>query len=314
MSQMPSQLLTLFILSLLLFLPARLLAADNYTQITHGRQRISIDYPVTFTDSERQTVHHWLQTVTGSLLTVYGELPKDHFRIHIERGSGGPGPVPWGQVKRHTPTEVLLVINPEQGYDKLVADWTAFHELSHLLLPYRGYGNVWLSEGLASYYQNLIQARSGRFDAAEMWHRIVAGFERGKQQQRWQQLTLTEVSNRMRETRQFMRIHWSGVLYWMTVDVELRKANKTTLDRALKQLKDCCAESDMSAEEIVQKLDELSGASIFVPLFHRYGKSLAMPDYSRLLGELGVVANDSGNIVYNNNAPLAEIRKQIASR
>ena len=148
----------------------------------------------------------------------------------------------------------------------------------------------------------------------EMWRRIVAGFERGKQQQRWQQLTLTEVSDRMRETRQFMRIHWSGVLYWLTADVTLRRDHDTTLDQALKQLKACCEESDMSAEEIVQKLDELTGASVFTSLFHQFGESKTMPDYIPLLDELGVIANSTDDVTYNDDSPLADIRMQIEPR
>ena len=173
---------------------------------------------------------------------------------------------------------------------------------------------MWLSEGLASYYQNIIQARSGRFDAMEMWRRIVAGFERGQKQQHWRQLSLTEVSDRMRETRQFMRIHWSGVLYWLTADVTLRKDHNTNLDQALKQLKGCCENTKMSAREIVHKLDELTGTQVFSPLFQRFAESKAMPDYTFLLADLGVVNSSSGDITLEDNIPLADTRKKISNQ
>jgi hypothetical protein len=245
---------------------------------------------------------------------VYGKLPEDKFHITIKRASGHGGPVPWGQVNRHTSsgvTDVLLVIHPEQGVDALLSDWTAFHELSHLLIPYRGYGNLWLSEGLASYYQNIIQARSGRFDAKEMWRRIMAGFERGRQQQRYQQLSLTQVSDRMLETRQFMRIHWSGVLYWLTADVTLRREHHTSLDQALMQLRACCMQDELSAQEIVEKLDALTGTRVFTPLFYRFAESKNMPDYLPLLAKLGVLNNTSGDITFEDKMSLADIRKAM---
>lgn len=298
---------------LMLLQPTAIVAVDQDSSITIGKQKISISYPETFSPPERQLTHRWIQTVTEALLTVYGELPKDSFNITIERSTRGSGPVPWGQVKRHSPTEVLLVINPEYGYDGLLADWTAFHELSHLLIPYQGYDDVWLSEGLATYYQNLIQARSGRFDEKEMWRRILAGFERGQRQTQWDQLSLTQVSNQMRQTRQFMRIHWSGVLYWMTADVELRKSKQTSLDQALKQLKACCMEEELSAREIAYRLDTLTGMRLFVPLFKQFSESHHMPAYIALMDQLGVQLQ-SGNIRFDERAPLAAIRKQLTAK
>jgi hypothetical protein len=312
MAQTPIIVASKLLASLVLLLPLTVLAADPDASIKIGKQTITIAYPDTFTPSERHVTHRWLQTVAGDMLTVYGELPKNRIRITIERSKHRSGPVPWGQVKRNNPTEVLLVINPDAGYAALLDDWTAFHELSHLLIPYQGYDNIWLSEGLATYYQNLVQARSGRFDNKEMWRRIVAGFERGQQQTQWRQYSLTEVSNQMRENRQFMRIHWSGVLYWLTADVELRKTRHTSLDQALKQLRTCCMRQELSAREITQKLDFLNGTSLFFPLFKQYSKSHYMPEYTPLLNQLGVYKQQSGQIRFDGQAPLAGIRKQLS--
>ncbi len=246
------------------------------------------------------------------MLTVYGELPRDNFHITIKRSSSRASPVPWGHVERGRPTNIVLVVNPDLGYDKLISDWTAFHELSHLLLPYRGYGNVWLSEGLATYYQNVIQARSGQLNEVEMWYKIVVGFERGSNEQRWRHINLSEVSDNLGETRQFMRVHWSGVLFWLTADVELRKQGKSTLNNALKKLRDCCEKNLMSAEEIVHKLDELTDENIFVPLFNKFRESYTVPEYESILSDLGVKQKKlAGGVLFNDNAPLAVIRQQI---
>ena len=43
----------------------------------------------------------------------------------------------------------------------LRTDWTASHEFAHLLLPY--VSDKWVSEGVASYYQNVLQARVACF-------------------------------------------------------------------------------------------------------------------------------------------------------
>ena len=308
-----------FMLSMLLLLlllqPFTLLASSQYDQIVIRDQIISIYYHSSLNEAERKMTQQWLKQVTDALLTVYNELPEDNYRITIERSSSRHSPVPWGQVKRGTPTNVLLIVNPDLGYDALISDWTAFHELSHLLIPYRGHGNIWLSEGLATYYQNIIQARSGRFDETEMWHKIAAGFQRGRNEQSWRHINLTKVSDNLHETRQYMRVHWSGVLFWLTVDVELRKQGKSSLDDALKQLRYCCQGKSMSAEEIVSKLDELTNQNIFVPLFDKYRKSYSTPEFTSILTDLGVKQNKrTDDITFNDDAPLADIRRQIYQR
>ena len=300
------------LLGALLGLSGSLVYAADFDQITYGNQQISIEYQTAFNKTERNTTHHWLQNVSKTLLTVYGKLPQDHFFITIKRSSNSDSPVPWGQVIRSTPTTVLLVTNPDLGYDALINDWTAFHELSHLFLPYRGYGDVWFSEGLATYYQNIIQARSGLFDETMLWNKITAGFERGRNQQQWEANNLTEISDNLNETRQYMRVYWSGVLYWLNADIALRKQKNGNLDLALKQLKTCCEKHLMSARDIAYKLDELMNVNVFVPLFNDYSKSFRIPDYQPVLTNLGVIQNNGvGNITFDNNAPLASIRQEI---
>ena len=314
MSKLPVNLLSRLLLSMLLLQPLSPLASQRYSEIVHENQMISIRYHASFTEAERSITFRWLEQVTEALLTVYGELPKDSYQISIERSFSRNSPVPWGQVERGSPTNVLLVINPDAGYQALIDDWTAFHELSHLLLPYRGYGNIWLSEGLATYYQNIIQARSGQFDETEMWRRLAAGFNRGSKEQRWRHSNLTQVSDNLGETRQYMRVHWSGVLYWLTADVELRKQGKT-LDDVLKQLRDCCEERAMSAEQIVSKLDELLDGELFVLLFEQYCESYETPEYNPLLVKLGIATDTSSRAVsFDKDAQLSEIRRHIYLR
>ena len=296
---------------LLILLPFTLLASSQYDQITRGKQQITLQYDSSFTEAERRMIYRWLEKVADGLRTVYGELPQDNFRIDVERSSRQSGPVPWGEVDRDEPTTVTLQINPEYGYDGLLADWTAFHELSHLLLPYQGYGDVWISEGLATYYQNITQARSGLFTETQMWQDIVDGLERGRKQITSSHTTLSEVSDSMREHRLFMRVYWSGVLYWLSSDVELRKQGKGTLDEALKKLKDCCETHSMSAAQIAYRLDALMNTNLFLPKFRQYSQSHAMPDYKSILRELGVQKKEqNGEVILVKNS-LSDIRRQI---
>ena len=290
--------------------------------IARADQRIHIEYASSLDKTKREQTYAWLQRVADVLLSVYGEWPKDNFIINIEySSSNSSSAVPWGQVTRGDTGNVLLVINSKAGPQELISDWTAFHELSHLFIPYQGHGDIWFSEGLATYYQNIIQARAGLLSETELWDKLASGFERGRKQNQWSQLDLAEISDHMRKYRNFMRVHWSGVHYWLTADIKLRQLsqNKTTLDSLLKQLKNCCQHSSMSAAEIAEQLDQLAaanltGVSIFKPMFNEYRHSLAMPDYKPVLISLGVITGqqDTGhNVALITEGPNADIRNRI---
>ncbi|TDQ45660.1 hypothetical protein [Permianibacter aggregans] len=276
------------------------------TTIHHQQQTITIDYPASFDANERQLAYQWLQQISAALQTVHGEFPQDQFQVTLRESTRHGSTVPWGQVKRGEPDTVLLVINPSAGLQGLLADWTAFHEFSHLMLPYRGYGDIWLSEGLATYYQNIVQARAGLFDEQTMWQRLQAGFRRGENDQRWAHAKLEQVSDNLRETRQHMRVHWSGVLYWLQIDVALREQDHS-LDLALKHLKDCCQGQQLSAWQIVRKLDRMYETTMFSTQFELFRNSYTLPDYRHVLSALGV----EENLTFNNQAQQAAIRKSL---
>ncbi len=293
-----------------LFVSQQLLAQEE--TISHGKQNIVVIYSSGFNTFEKQQTGNWLKKVTNSLLMIYGEWPKDKFEINVRVTARGRGPVPWGQVERDNTDKVTLYINPDYGFDAIEDDWTVYHELSHLLLPYRGYGDLWISEGLASYYQNILQARSGRLNEKQFWDNIISGFERGKGQSRWSEVSLSTISDNMRRYKEFMRVHWSGVLFWLQADVKLRTVsqNRQSLDTLLQKLKICCENTEMSAREIMSKLDKLSGYKIFLTSFNKFRKSYKMPDYMPLIKNLGVQKNNK-LIEKNKQAESADIAKKI---
>lgn len=309
-SEMNAKLKRSLMMLMFIVLPLQVSLAEVPSFIAYQHQRMAIEYPESFDDDERRVAYQWLQQVSAALQTVHGDMPQDEFRVVLRESSRYRSTVPWGQVKRGEPDTVLLVINPGAGVKNLLSDWTAFHELSHLMLPYRGYGDIWLSEGLATYYQNIVQARAGLFDEQTMWQRLVAGFKRGERDRRWQHATLELVSDNLRETRQYMRVHWSGVLYWLHMDIALREQG-SSLDLALKKLKTCCQGQQLSAWQIVHTLDRLYQTQQFSRQFEAFRSSLALPDYHDTLNALGVVA-DHESLIFNDHAPNAVIRKALS--
>ena len=128
---------------------------------------------------DTRTIEHWLVDALDALRDVAGVLPNPDAKILVLRGQdrrGRGSPVPFGRVVRDGGEVVQLFVDPDASLESLKHDWTAVHELAHLLLPYVQDRQKWVSEGFASYYQNLMLARLGEYSEREMWRRFRRSF------------------------------------------------------------------------------------------------------------------------------------------
>ncbi|MFK7733488.1 MAG: serine hydrolase [Pseudomonadales bacterium] len=294
---LPRRLMTSLVFSLCLFSHASV--ADN---IHYGSQLAELDFDQQFSSDDRQVLQDWLRIALDALMSVYGVLPQDHIKIRIEpySGTSGRSPVPWGEVIRshsvQSPDTVKLLVDLSHSFDSLRADWTVFHELSHLFIPYKS-GSRWVSEGLASYYQNVIQARAGLLTEQQMWEKLLAGFERARAQNNNSARSLDYVSS---NTRQYMRIHWHGALFWLDMDFRLRSStnNQQSLDTALLNLKQCCEKQSMSPINIMRALDKANDLALFENNYLAYRQSTSITAYRDLLRAMGV-QTDGKNVEFN---------------
>ena len=193
--------------------------------------------------------------------------------------------VPFARVLRNEPQGVLFYVNPDKPLAEFINDWTAYHELSHLFIPYPGIEDIWFSEGLASYYQNILQYRAGLLSAAAAREKLRAGFQRGRSDDRRDDLSLAELSPVMRENLAFMRVYWSGALYFLEADIALRESTELVLDDVLREFGTCCLgeQRDWTGREIAAEFDRIAESEIFSPLYDKYADTMAMPDYETVL-------------------------------
>lgn len=290
------------------------LQAAGPLRYERGGQVLEIELNDRVAKGQRDDIIAWVRGTANALALVYGRWPQDRWRVRVTTLTGaGRDPVPWAQVQRGDPDQVAFYVDPGASLARLENDWTAYHEFSHLLIPYRGWGDMWFSEGLASYYQNILQARHGVFDEREMWQRLYEGFMRGRDNRR-PDLSLAELSPRMRENRSFMRVYWSGAWYFFRADTELRRRSRgeQSLDSALAALYDCCAGTALSARQIAGRLDRLTGQALFLPLFDEVSRSRALPDFEQPFSALGIEVK-SGVVSLDDSHAMAGLRRAIAS-
>ena len=278
---------------LTLLLPHAAFARDETW--TAGGSRLQIHWQAEFSVDERAKIKQWLQHAAECAATLYGELPRDSIRILIERSDDADEPVVYGRVLRQHPQGIQFWINPDFSLQAFLQDWTAVHEFVHLYIPFPGNADIWLSEGLATYYQNILRARTGVLSHEQAWQKLYNGFMRGKADNRYSALSLTELSPRLRETNSFMRIYWTGTAYFMEADIQLRQktANQMSLDTVIRDYVDCCLARGLShGLELAQSFDRLSDSQIFSTRYQRYRGLYQQPDTLPLFSQLGISVSD----------------------
>ncbi len=273
------------------------------------RLRVRIENPP---DAARVAqLRRWIGECANAALTSSGRFPLRDALVRIRlvpRRGRDSSPVPWGQTRRDDGVSVLLYVRDDATYQELRDDWTAVHELSHLMHPYLGDDGRWLAEGLASYYQNVSRARAGLLDGDEAWRRIEAGFQRGRK---------VGAGARMdqigRNRGSTMRVYWAGAAFWLDADLALRREQRTDLDRVLAQYARCCLDGNaqLEPEEFVAALDRAGGNGVLARLYRRYAAMQDFPSQDEAYRALGLQRADSGELRFSDRPDALRLRRAI---
>jgi len=234
-----------------------------------------------------QRLNAWIDGIATVALTASGRLPLRDAQVLVVPIAGSSEATPWGEVQRGGGSALHLYPGADASAAVLRADWTATHEIAHLFHPYLGTRGRWLSEGLASYYQNVLRARAGWLGVDDAVARLRAGFERGRREEATAGTTPPAASAQMHRQRAYMRVYWSGAAYWLTVDAHLRRTHATSLDAVLARYARCCLRGGdvASPEHFIAALDRLGGTREFSAEFARASRATVFPE-ARMLDAL----------------------------
>jgi len=257
----------------------------------------------------------WLAGVLEHVASVGGRLPNPNMQVIVWAAgintNAGRSPVPFGHVIRDQGETVRFFVDARRSLADLRRDWTAAHEFAHVFLPYVQGRQKWISEGFASYYQNVLQARAGEYSEQEVWQRLTRSFARAAEDGIYGSPNQTSNASFGRVR---MMIYWSGAAIALHGDARLRALtnNEVTLDSALKLLADCCLPSTHTwqGRALFAKLDELTNHEVFLPLYERFADAPGMPDTARLMARLGV--NGKAEAAWlSNDAEWTAVRRAI---
>jgi hypothetical protein len=250
----------------------------------------------------------WLASAGRAASRVLGRFPTERAGVILVPVPFADTPVLFGIVGRGVIPTVALLVGANANPDALASDWTAVHEFTHLASPSVEREEAWITEGLATYYQQVLRAREGLLSADQAWNEMLQGFARGRNECTGR--TLIEESRNMARTFAFARVYWSGAAIAMIADVEYRRRSggADSLDHAMIRAASRRDET-LSAAEFIKALDGGAGG-VFAEVAARSLASAEFPPVEETLAYLGVRRGPTG-IERNDEAPGAAIRDAI---
>lgn len=255
-------------------------------------------------------VDRWLTAAAESVASAnHGQFPFKTVVVVVDPVWGRG--VPFGMVSRGGGPQVLLLLGAEAVVGDVVDDWVAVHEFSHLLMPPVGVDDAWLTEGLASYYQNILRARIGLLTQRQAWEGLRDGFQSGADAAKRGPFTvsLKGASARMHQEGRYLQVYWGGAAVILMLDVELRRCAGLSVDdlvasfRAEQQRVDV---TRIRAQDFVARAAGLAPAC--APLQGLVAAALGrpFPETDSVLRDLGV-----GSSALSDTQTLSALRRQI---
>jgi hypothetical protein len=261
-------------------------------------------------EKARAAVRPWLTTALHAVAQPAGRFPRERLQVVVVPGPPSGRPVGFGTVSRGGGASVAIYLPVNARLEELRGDWVAIHEFSHLYHPFIARQDAWLSEGLATYYQEILRVRAGLMDEGAAWLRLYEGAMRGRDATR----PLAKESADMFQTYDFRTVYWGGAAFALLADVELRRqtGGARTLDDVVTELAACCSATPRpwTAREVLQRMDEIVDRPVFTRLMSRWVTGPRLPDLGATYARLGLRVRN-GRVIEVEDAPDVALRDAI---
>jgi hypothetical protein len=250
----------------------------------------------------------WLTRAAQAASLPGARFPVPDAQVIVVPTSPSSFPIFFGHTGRSGGASIVLFLPTDVDSATLQADWIAVHEFSHLWHPFIRRQDAWLSEGIATYWQEVLRARAGLITREQVWQRLYEGAELGRRASQ----SLTEETRRMPHAHNYQIVYWAGAAIALMLDVELRAKSegRVSLDVVLSRLR---AQAEWytrarTAHELLEAFDRIAALPVCSTLANRHMHG-ELPQLKSLFEQLGVALGPAAPT--RTAAPLAWVRDAI---
>jgi hypothetical protein len=288
-----------------LALCARSFGQDT-AQLDVGGATLNISFDSHPTPAFRQLTLDWVSRAASAVTVYYARFPVRHvgIAIHISKGSAvGPGRAS-GEGAPH----INVSLGPNVTFRSLAegrSNWLMTHEMVHLALSGVEREHHWIEEGLATYVEPIARVRAGELSAQQVWRDMMEGMPQGQP---------ASGDRGLDHTPTWGRTYWGGAMFCLLADVEIRKKthNRMGLENALRGIVAAggTIDTEWGLAKVLATGDQAIGVPVLEPLYEQMKADTGPVDLGALWKQLGVDDRD-GSVVFDDEAPLADVRKAI---
>jgi hypothetical protein len=245
---------------------------------------VRFDWHDTFTPEEQTKLTQWVTSTVAGVESLVGPYPFD-VHVNMYRIDGAREPVPWANTRRGSRQGVNFHVDPSFDLDAFQRDWTAPHELSHLILPYLGRKHSWFAEGFASYMQYQVMMATNQLSASDANARYLTRLDRARRDYRYNDAPFVSAAPKLRQERKYPVMYWGGAAYFLQIEDALAASSDTSLIAVLRDYFQCCRANRKSFNKLISDLDRLSGSSLFSQRLDTFRTRPGFPEYDMLQSE-----------------------------
>jgi hypothetical protein len=275
------------------------------TPITLGGGLIDVVFADGAPGLDRGRVMNWIRESGTAVATYFGRFPVDHVGILVIAGDGAD--IGSGATYGFDGSAIRIGVGRAADATVFKDDWVLVHEMTHLALPTVPRHSQWLLEGNATYVEPIARAQAGHLDPKEVWRWSVEGMPKGQ----------PEASDRgLDHTPTWGRTYWGGAIFWLLADVRIRERthNRLGVNDALRAVNRTSGgiSANWSVEKLVAVGDRATGTDELTRLYAEMKSTPVTTNLQDLFTRLGVGVQ-GGRIEFDDNAPLASIRRRITA-
>lgn len=239
-----------------------------------------------FSNSEAAKLQRWVRHAQSGVESLFGSVPMT-IDVHFHRSNRGGEPVPWANTSKGRRLGVNFHVDTRYSEDRFKRDWTAPHELSHLLFPYVGRSGMWFSEGIASYLQYQVMYANGTHSWERAIERYAGRFRAARRDNRPRSESIVDLTGKIRQTRSYVRLYWGGAAFFMNADYRLHQDHNMRLNDVIARYVDCCyRRNGVGAMDMIRTFDRISGTDVFSTTYDDTVATAGFPSTSQALAWL----------------------------
>jgi predicted metalloprotease with PDZ domain len=281
------------------------LAEQPHETMSVGGATIDVVFADGAPGLDRARTMRWVRGSAASVATYFGSFPVKHLGLLIIAGEGAR--VGGGTTYGYAGSAIRIRVGRDADEAAFRRDWVLVHEMTHLALPVVPRRSMWLLEGSATYIEPIARVQAGQLDAATIWRDMKRDMPQGLP---------ADGDRGLDNTPTWGRTYWGGALFLLQADVAIRQQtdNRKGLQDALRAINRASGgnATRWSIDQITAVGDAATGTDVLRSFYARMKDSPAPVDLDDLFARLGVVERD-GRIVFDDNAPLATIRRAITA-